>query len=115
MTLVLDDEKFVYVRAAYKKIMVDYLYYKLYKVALKSSLKEIPQILTVSWLGALLGLNILMLNALLAKTLSVHWFFKNHRTAGWFALILIIMLLLYFSKDAQVSLKSFQMKAIAKG
>ncbi len=79
--------------------MFEYLYYKLYQAALKSSLKDIPHIAAACWLSCLLSLNIFLINAILAKTISLHWFFKDYRTGGWFALILIILLILFFTKE----------------
>lgn len=78
--------------------MFEYLYYKLYQAALKSSLNDIPNIAAACWLSALLSLNLFLIDALLAKTTSFPWLFKNYKVGGWFAFMLIILLVLFFSK-----------------
>ncbi|HET9745822.1 MAG TPA: hypothetical protein VFP97_08920 [Chitinophagaceae bacterium] len=79
--------------------MLNYVYYKLYQAALKSSIKEISHIAAACWLGGLICLNVIVINALLTKTISFHWFFKNYKTAGWVALIVIMLLILFFTKE----------------
>ena len=85
-------------------IMFGYLYYKLYQAALKSSLKDIPHIAAACWLGTLLSLNIFFVNAFLAKTISLYWFFKNYRTGGGFVLIVIPLLMLFFRREKRSSI-----------
>jgi len=47
--------------------MIDYLYYKLYKASLRSSLKDIPHLVASASLGALVGVNVIIISAFLAK------------------------------------------------
>ncbi|MFM9911625.1 MAG: hypothetical protein ACKVOW_20055 [Chitinophagaceae bacterium] len=84
--------------------MFEYLYYKLYQAASKSSLKDIPHIAVACWLATLLSLNFFLINAILAKTTSFPWFFKNYRTGGWFCFIVIILLVLYFSQKRRLAI-----------
>jgi hypothetical protein len=84
--------------------MVHYLYYKLYQVSLKSSLKDIPHIAAIAWLGGLLAVNIIVVNALLSKTIGIPFLFSTPKQGGLFVAFLISLLALYFRKDKRASI-----------
>src|SRR4030095_3661518 len=77
--------------------MIDYLYYKLYNAFLKSSLKDIPNLTASASLGGLLGLNIIVINAFLAKMGLCPFLFKSSKLGGWLNAALILLALLYFT------------------
>ena len=79
--------------------MFKYLYYKLYQAALKSSLKDIPQIAAAAWFGALIGANIFVINGFLAKTIALPFLFSNPKLAGLFAALLIALVMIYFRAE----------------
>jgi len=79
--------------------MFNYLYYKLYQVALKSSVKSIPHYAASSWFGGLIGLNIIILNAFLAKINFGHFLFKNPKFAGVLVAALIGFSIFYFNQE----------------
>lgn len=83
--------------------MVHYLYYKLYQAALKSSLKDIPQVAAAAWLAALLGVNFFVINAFLAKTTTFPFLFSNPKQGGLFVALLIALVVLYFKKAKRTS------------
>ena len=47
--------------------MFDYLYYKLYRATITGSLHDIAQYMAPLYLGALINMNIIVVNAFLAK------------------------------------------------
>src|SRR5690606_19296244 len=72
--------------------------------ALKSSLKSIPHIAASAWLGGLVGANIFVLNGFLAKTVASPFLFSNPKLAGLFALVLIVLAILYYGEDKRESI-----------
>ena len=83
--------------------MFDYLYYKLYQASLKSSLKDMPQILAPIYMGALIGLNIIIINGFLVKIAMLPFLFKNPKLAGWLNAMLIALAMLYYRKEKRKS------------
>jgi hypothetical protein len=79
--------------------MLNYLYYKLYQAALKSSVKDIPNITAGAWFGALIVANALVISGFLSKTISLPFLFTNPKQAAWLTGILIAAAILYFRKD----------------
>jgi hypothetical protein len=79
--------------------MLNYLYYKLYRAALKSSVKDIPGIAAGAWFGGLIAVNILVISEFLSKTISLPFIFTNPKQGGWFTGILIVLAMLYYKKD----------------
>lgn len=75
---------------------MDYLYYKLYQAVLKGSLRDIPRIAAPVFLGGLVSVNLLVINALLAKFDIVPFFFTNKKYAGVLAAILIFTAFIYY-------------------
>ncbi len=84
--------------------MFNYLYYKLYQAALMSSLKSIPSIASAAWFGGLIGIDIMIINAFLAKINIGHFLFINPKLGGFLVLILIAISIFYYSKDKRESL-----------
>lgn len=78
--------------------MFNYLYYKLYQASLKSSLRDIPEFLAPVFLGGLISANTLVLNAFLAKLDLVPFLFANRAQGGIFALVVIVLTMLYYRK-----------------
>ncbi|KIC93925.1 hypothetical protein OI18_15195 [Flavihumibacter solisilvae] len=79
--------------------MFDYLYYKLYQATLKSSLNAIPHFMAPVYLGGLISVNVLVLNAFLAKMDVFPFLFSSTVTGGVFAILLIIAAMSYYRKD----------------
>jgi hypothetical protein len=79
--------------------MFDYLYYKLYQAALKSSVKDIPHIAAAAWFGALIGANILVIYLFLVKINTLPYLFRNSKQGGWFFALFIVFAMLYYRKD----------------
>ena len=80
-------------------MVLDYLYYKLYKAAEKSSLRDISEFIAAVFLGGLLSCNTLVASALLAKFDILPFLFPNSGTAGTFAFLLIVAVgIIYASK-----------------
>jgi hypothetical protein len=78
--------------------MFNYLYYKLYQASLKSSLRDIPAFMTAVSFGGLLSVNIIVLFMMLAKLDIFPFLFSSKEQTGVFALILIMLPLLYYRK-----------------
>src|SRR5947209_5304946 len=81
------------------EMILDYLYYKLYQAALKSSLKDIPHITASSWLGGLIGANILVIYLFLVKISILPYLFTNSNQGGWLFALMIAIALLYFNEN----------------
>lgn len=79
--------------------MFNYLYYKLYQAALKSSLYDIPVFMTAVSFGSLISANILVINGFLSNTLGLPFLFSRGVYGGLFAFLLIVLTMIYFSKD----------------
>jgi hypothetical protein len=84
--------------------MFNYLYYKLFQAALKSSLKSIPNIAASAWFGGLIGINIMVINAFLAKIHIGHFLFTNPKLGGLLVAILIALPIMYYSKNKRESI-----------
>jgi len=78
--------------------MLNYLYYKLYRASLKSSLKDIPEFMTAVSFGGLININIMILNILLSKLNITSYIFSNSTEVGVFAFTSIALSMLYFNK-----------------
>lgn len=78
--------------------MIDYLYYKMYRAALKSSVKDSPHFFASCQLAGLIAINVLVLNAFLAKIGVVHFLFSS-TGGGFFAALLIVGVMIYYNKD----------------
>lgn len=79
--------------------MFNYLYYKLYQASLNSSLRGIPEFLAPVFLGGLISVNILVTSAFLAKLGVLPFLFTNSKQGGIFALVLIILSMIYYRKQ----------------
>lgn len=79
--------------------MINYLYYKLYQASLKSSLRDIPYIFASALLGGLISVNIIVLNAFLAKTGVLPFLFSSPKQGGWITAAFIVLVMLYYRKD----------------
>ena len=75
---------------------MDYLYYKLYKVMLKSSVKDIAEYMAAVAMGALFGINIVIVSALFAKLDLLPFIYKTSTMGGTSTGILIIFIGLYY-------------------
>jgi len=84
--------------------MFDYLYYKLYRTVLKSSLKDIPQYIASIYFGGLISANIMIINAFLAKIDIGHFLFTDPKQGAWFTLVLIVLAMLYFRKNKRTAI-----------
>ncbi|MDS1031960.1 hypothetical protein RDV77_04895 [Porphyromonadaceae sp. NP-X] len=78
--------------------MLNYLYYKLYQASLKSSLKDTPGLMTSISFGGLISLNILVVNAFLAKINLLPFLFSDKIQAGIFVFVIILFTMLYYNK-----------------
>ncbi len=88
--------------------MFEYLYYKLYQAVLKGSLRDIPRIITPIFLGCVISVNLLVINALLAKLDVITFFFTNKKYAGVLAAVLIALAILYYrDKKADYVLEKY--------
>ena len=79
--------------------MFHYLYYKLYQASLKSSLNDMPRFMTAVSFGGLISVNILVLSAFFAKLDIAPFSFRNPLQASVFALIIIILIYVYHSRN----------------
>jgi len=84
--------------------MFNYLYYKLYQAALKSSLKNIPNIVASAWFGALIGINIIVINGFLAKINLGHFPFTNPKLGAILVAILIGFSMLFFNENKRAAI-----------
>lgn len=79
--------------------MINYLYYKLYRAALKGSLKEIPRLAGAITVGILININLLTLNGILARFDIVTFLYSTKRIAAFIALSIMILMIVYFNKN----------------
>ncbi len=79
--------------------MFNYLYYKLYQATLKGSLKDVPQFITPFYFAALISVNILVINAFLAKVGVMAYFFLNKKLAIVLVLLLVGIAYIYYNKS----------------
>ncbi len=84
--------------------MFDYLYYKLYRASLKSSLKDVPHILKPVYFGGLISVNILVLYLFLVKINVVPFLFTYAKQGGIFTALMIILAILYYRKTKRTTL-----------
>lgn len=84
-------------------MVLDYLYYKLYRATLTGSLKDIPQYIAPIYLGGLISINFMVSNAFLAKVNIGHFIFKDPKEGGWFTALVIILAMLYYRNDKYTS------------
>jgi hypothetical protein len=89
-TGLIDDKK--------QMTMLDYLFYKLYQVTLKSSLNDIPQFVASAYLGCLISINTIVISAILAKLDVAPFLFANSTHGGIFAMLMIVFMLFYYQK-----------------
>ncbi len=78
--------------------MLNYLYYKLYQAVLKGSLKDIPEFIAPVYLGGLIGINFIVINAFLAKMNLIPFVFTNPKQGSFLIAFLIILAFIYFGK-----------------
>jgi hypothetical protein len=71
-------------------VMFDYIYYKLYRAALKSSLRDIAHFAAQVWFGGLISANLFVINGFLNKTVALPFLFANPKQAGWLAALFIV-------------------------
>ncbi|WP_158280872.1 hypothetical protein, partial [Pararcticibacter amylolyticus] len=69
------------------------------KATLKSSLYDIPEFIAPVFLGGLIGANLLVINAFLAKINLLPFWFSSNQQAGGVSLILIVLMVLFYRKD----------------
>jgi hypothetical protein len=81
------------------KNMFDYLYYKLYKATLKGSLRDIPQFVTPVFLAGLVSVNLLVINALLAKIDVMPFLSSNRMRAVALTIVLSVLAFVYFKGE----------------
>ena len=79
--------------------MFNYLYYKLYRASLKSSLRDIPEFLAPVFLGGLVSANILVISAFLAKLDVLPFLFSSKEKGGAFAFVIIVLAMFYYRKE----------------
>jgi hypothetical protein len=90
--------------------MFNYLYYKLYRASLKSSLKDVPHILAPIYFGGLISINILVIYLFLVKIDVLPFLFTNKKQGGIFTALMIVLAMLYYRKAKRTTLidKYFQ-------
>ena len=78
----------------------DYLFYKLYRAAQKSSVKEISAWAASVFTGALIGINITVLSAFLAKFDIAPFILSSKKQAVWYMVVIIfVSIVLFLLKD----------------
>lgn len=78
--------------------MFNYLYYKLYRASLKSSLADIPEFTTAVSFGGLISVNFIILNMLFSKLNLLSFLFSGPVEGGVFAFIVMGLSMAYFNK-----------------
>ena len=78
---------------------IDYVYYKFFQAALRSSVKDIPHIAACAWLGGIVAANVFVVVGFLAKVTRTPLVFSSPQQGGWMAAILIGIALAYYGKD----------------
>jgi len=78
--------------------MLNYLYYKLFQASLKSSLKDTPEFMTSISFGGLISVNILVINAFLAKLDIFPFLFSSKIQVFIFVLITILFPIIFYNK-----------------
>lgn len=77
----------------------DYVYYKLYKASLKSTMNTMPHAYTVMVMGLVVALNILTINALLAKFDIAKFLFQDAVFSGGLVALMVILLGVVYNKN----------------
>ncbi len=89
-------------------MVIDYIYYKFFQAALKSSVKDIPHVAASAWLGGIIAANIFVVVGFLAKITETSLIFSSPQQGGWMAAVLIVIALLYYGKDRRdMALKKY--------
>ena len=85
---------------------MNYLYYKLYRIALKTAWKDIPEVMSSGIFFVLLFMNFLSINALLSKFSIIPYILlkKDKIDIYIISVILIGFVLLYFNKRRRVAI-----------
>ncbi|PQV56477.1 hypothetical protein CLV53_1396 [Sediminibacterium magnilacihabitans] len=76
--------------------MLDYLYYKLYRAFLRSSIKDIAVYVAPVAVGSLLGVNLFVINGFLAKLDLLPFFYSSSFQAGFFTVLLMVIFAFYY-------------------
>lgn len=71
---------------------MDYLYYKLHRVMLKSSMKDIAEYMAAVAMGGLFGVNLVVINAFLAKLDMVPFLYRSSAVGGGFTVLLMLVI-----------------------
>jgi hypothetical protein len=69
--------------------MFDYLYYKLYRAALKSSLSDIPEFIAPVWLAGLISVNVIVSYLYLVKIDVLSNIVTNPKQCGAFCFVMV--------------------------
>lgn len=85
--------------------MLNYLYYKLFQASLKSSLKETPEFMTSISFGGLISINILSINAFLAKLDIFPYLFSSKIQVCVFGLTTILLTIIFYNKKRYKSIQ----------
>lgn len=89
-------------------MVIDYIYYKFFQAALKSSVKDIPHVAASAWLGGIIAANIFVVVGFLAKITETSLIFSSPQQGGWMAAVLIVIAFLYYGKDRRdMALKKY--------
>jgi hypothetical protein len=84
--------------------MFDYLYYKLYRASLLSSLRDIPHILAPVYFGGLVSVNILVIYLFLVKIDALPFLFTDTKQGGMLTALMIVLAMLYYRKAKRTTL-----------
>ena len=79
--------------------MIDYLYYKIYRLSKKSKLQDVAEYMAAAYLATLISINILTLSSLLSKLDILPFIFNNKYQAGGFFLAMILASWFYFVRN----------------
>jgi amino acid transporter len=78
--------------------MFDYLYYRLYRACLKSSLNGIPEFIAPIWLAGVISINIIVLYTFLVKIDILHNIITNSKECGAFCFIMMCVFGIIYRK-----------------
>lgn len=76
--------------------MFNYLYYKLYRAAMLSSLRDTAEFTATIFWGGLIGANLFVINGFLAKINIMPFLFSNKYQAGFFGFVCILLTSVYY-------------------
>jgi uncharacterized protein YacL len=79
--------------------MFDYLYYKIYRAVLRSSLRDIPAFVVPVYVGGLFSLNLIIISAFFAKLDIAPFLFQNKIASGIFVVLLMAFLYMRYNSD----------------